>query len=306
MANQVRHLLSIVDLASEEIHELLNRALELKGGVRSEVLRGRSVALLFEKPSLRTKVSFDLAAYQLGGHAVYLSPEEVGLGVREPVSDVAKVLSEYVDVLVARTFTHVSLVELAESASIPVINALSDLEHPCQALADLLTIREVNPGGKKLTIAFVGDGNNVANSLALAACSLGFEFRIASPEGYEIPDAVQNQIQKFVDDYGGSYLQTRSPLEAVASADVVYTDVWASMGQESEREKRRKDFKDYCVTPELMSNAARGAVFMHDLPAHPGEEISPGMLEHPQSVVFQQASNRLHAQKAIIEKLMVN
>lgn len=306
MANQVRHLLSIVDLASEEIHGLLNRALELKGGVRSEILRGRSVALLFEKPSLRTKVSFDLAAYQLGGHAVYLSPEEVGLGVREPVSDVAKVLSEYVDVLVARTFTHVSLVELAESASIPVINALSDLEHPCQALADMLTIREVNPEGKKLTIAFVGDGNNVANSLALAACSLGFEFRIASPEGYEIPEAVQNQIQKFVNDYGGSYLQTRSPLEAVASADVVYTDVWASMGQESEREKRRKDFRDYCVTPELMSNAAHGAVFMHDLPAHPGEEISPGMLEHPQSVVFQQAANRLHAQKAIIEKLIVN
>jgi ornithine carbamoyltransferase len=278
----------------------------LKGGARSEVLRGRSVALLFEKPSLRTKVSFDLAAYQLGGHAVYLSPEEVGLGVREPVSDVAKVLSEYVDVLVARTFTHVSLVELAESASMPVINALSDLEHPCQALADMLTIREVNPDRKKLTIAFVGDGNNVANSLALAACSLGFEFRIAAPEGYEISETVQKQIQKFVDEYGGSYLQTRSPLEAVASADVVYTDVWASMGQESEREKRKKDFKDYCVTPELMSNAARGAVFMHDLPAHPGEEISPGMLEHPQSVVFQQAGNRLHAQKAIIEKLMVN
>jgi ornithine carbamoyltransferase len=306
MANQVRHLLSIGDFTPAEIHELLNRALEMKRGVQSEVLRGRSVALLFEKPSLRTKVSFDLAAYQLGGHAVYLSPEEVGLGVREPVSDVAKVLSEYVDVLVARTVTHASLVELSNAASIPVINALSDLEHPCQALADMLTIREIKPYPQILTVAFVGDGNNVANSLALAACSLGFEFRIASPEGYEITEAIQNQVRKLVDNYGGSYRQMRSPMDAVASADVVYTDVWASMGQESERERRRKDFTGYCVTPELMSYAARGAMFMHDLPSHPGEEISPGMLEHPQSVVFQQAANRLHAQKAVIEKLMIN
>ena len=300
MAQQPRHLLSVADLAPGEIRELLDHALEMKRDGEMDVLRGKSVALLFEKPSLRTKVSFDLAVSQLGGHPLFLGPEEVGLGTREPIPDVARVLSGYVDALVVRTFAQESLEELARYATIPVINALSDAEHPCQALADMLTLYELRHQLRGLTVAFIGDGNNVAASLALAASSLGLTFRIASPEGYELPLRVRQQAEALAREQGGVLQQLRDPRQAVAEADVVYTDVWTSMGQEAEGEQRQRAFAGYQVTPELLAQANPGALFMHPLPAHPGEEIASGLLERPQSVVFQQAANRLHAQKAVL------
>ena len=300
MAQQPRHLLSVADLAPGEIRELLDHALEMKRDGEMDVLRGKSVALLFEKPSLRTKVSFDLAVSQLGGHPLFLGPEEVGLGTREPIPDVARVLSGYVDALVVRTFAQESLEELARYATIPVINALSDAEHPCQALADMLTLYELRHQLRGLTVAFIGDGNNVAASLALAASSLGLTFRIASPEGYELPLRVRQQAEALAREQGGVLQQLRDPRQAVAEADVVYTDVWTNMGQEAEGEQRQRAFAGYQVTPELLAQANPGALFMHPLPAHPGEEIASGLLERPQSVVFQQAANRLHAQKAVL------
>ncbi len=300
MTPQPRHLLSVTDLTPMEIRELLDHALEMKRrSGPGDVLRGHSVALLFDKPSLRTRVSFDLAVSQLGGHPLYLGPEEVGLGTREPIPDVARVLSGYVDALVVRTFAHQRLEELARHASIPVINGLTDGEHPCQALGDLLTLFELRPQLRGATIAFIGDGNNVATSLALAACSLGMDFRIASPPDYELPQRMSEQAEALAREQGGAFSQLREPRQAVADADVVYTDVWTSMGQEKEREARKLAFRNYQVTPDLLAQAKPGAVFMHPLPAHPGEEIAPSMLEHPQSVVFQQASNRLHLQKAV-------
>ena len=299
-----KDLLSITDLSRQQIEDILRRATELKKGAASAALAGKSIALLFEKPSLRTKVSFDVAVHQLGGHSIYLGPDEVGLGGREPVADVARVLERYVDAIVARTFAHANLVELAGSTSVPVINALSDAEHPCQALGDLLTIQEHAGHLQGLTIAFIGDGNNVATSLSLATASVGAGFVIASPPGYELPKLVVAMAQKLADESGSTMRQVVPPREAVQDADVVYTDVWTSMGQESEAQQRRNTFQDYQVGPALMALARPRALFMHDLPAHPGEEIAEGMLEHPQSVVFDQAENRLHVQKAVLELLL--
>jgi len=300
-----RDLLSIADLSHEETLELLSRALELKRGAQSQCLAGKNVAMLFEKPSLRTRVSFDVAVHDLGGHAIYLGKDEVGLGNRESVSDVGRVLSRYVDAIVARTYSHQTLVDLASYATIPVVNALSDAEHPCQALGDLLTIQEHSGGSLRgLTIAFIGDGNNVAASLALAAAAIGAHFVIASPPGYELPEHVAKQAQKLARGSGAIIRQARDPKAAARQADVVYTDVWVSMGQEAQGEQRRRDFQGYQVTPELMALAGPKAVFMHPLPAHQGEEVAQGMLEHPQSVVFDQAENRLHAQKAVLELLL--
>ena len=299
-----RDLLSITDLSGQELQSVLDRAVELKGGVKSDALVGKSVALLFEKPSLRTKLSFDLAVHQLGGHPVYFTPDEVGLGKREPVADVARVLELQVDCLMARTFAHATVEELAAHASVPVVNALSDAEHPCQALADLLTIQEHTGRLQGATIAFIGDGNNVAASLALGAASLGASFVIASPRGYGLPATVLAKAEAMAAERNATVKQVVNPQEAAQNADVVYTDVWTSMGQESEAQQRRHAFQGYQVTPELMALAKPGAIFMHDLPAHHGEEIAEGMLEHPRSVVFAQAENKLHAAKALLELLL--
>lgn len=282
----------------------MEQALVMKRGDTPCVLAGKTLALLFEKPSLRTRISFDMAMHQLGGHAIYLSPQEVGLGQREPVSDVARVLSRYVDGICARVFSHQTLLALAESSSVPVVNALSDWEHPCQALSDLLTIYEMKGKLAGLTLAFIGDGNNVANSLLLASSLVGMDFRFASPPGYQIREAVLSQARGFAA-HSGSQIQTCNEAdEVVKSADVIYTDVWTSMGQEAEAEKRRLAFSGYQVDEKLLSMARGDALFMHPLPAHHGEEISEGLLDNTRSVVFDQAENRLHLQKALLAKML--
>ena len=303
MTTGIRHLLSVADLSPVEVEGMLRLASELKGAPAPQVLSGRTVALVFEKPSLRTRVSFDVAIHQLGGHALYLGRDEVGMGVREPVSDTARILSRYVDAIVVRTFAQATLKTLAQYSSVPVINALSDAEHPCQALADLLTVQEHKGGLAGTTIAYIGDGNNVAVSLAIAAASVGANFTIASPAGYELPAEAVEKTRRRAALTGAQVTLTDSPQQAVVGADVVYTDVWTSMGQEAESAIRREAFRGFRVDAELMSSAGEGALFMHPLPAHPGEEIAEGMLEHPQSVVFDQAENRLHVQRAILAEL---
>lgn len=298
------HLLSMADLRKDQVLRITERGRAFKAGEDTRPLAGKMVAMLFEKPSLRTRVSFDVGITQLGGHAIYLGGNEVGLGGREPVSDVARVLSRYVDGIIARVTEHRTLEELAEHGSVPVINALSEVEHPCQTLADLQTIREHHGHLEGITIAFVGDGNNVASSLALGAAYVGADFVIASPVGYELARQYGERARKAASTNKAGVRQVTSPEDAVTGADVVYTDVWVSMGNEAEAETRGAAFQSYQVTPELMKLANPGAIFMHDLPAHAGEEISEGMLEHPQSVVFDQAENRLHAQKAVLELVL--
>ena len=299
-------LLSISDLNRKEIEYLMEQAWRMKREGSPPLLSGRTLALLFEKPSLRTRVSFEIAMYQLGGHGIYLSPEEVGLGKRESIADVARVLSRYVDAIAARTFSQDTLRTLASYSSVPVINALSDQEHPCQALSDLFTIYEKKGRLTGLTLAFIGDGNNVANSLLLSACLLGMNFHLASPPGYEVKEEVLNQGREFAALSGGQIRLTNNPDEAARDADVIYTDVWASMGQEAEVEKRRLAFSGYQVDNELLSLAKGDVLLMHPLPAHHGEEISPGLLDDPRSMVFNQAENRLHLQKALLVKLLSN
>ena len=286
-----KDLLSIADFGREEVERVIETAFAMKRGDFGAPLAGRTLALIFEKPSLRTRVSFDVGMAQLGGHTIYLSQAEVGLGMREPTGDVARVLDRYVDVIAARTFAHETVEELARYALVPVINALSDREHPCQALADLLTIREKKGTLRGVRIAYLGDGNNVARSLALGAAALGAEFAVASPAGFGLADiaGIRNM---------------EGPEDAVRGADVVYTDVWTSMGQEAETGLRREVFAPYQVTAALMAMAAPDAVFMHDLPAHRGEEVVPEVIDGPQSVIYDQAENRLHAQKAVLALLL--
>ena len=300
-----KDLLSVVDLSRGEVEQLVEQALVMKQGGMRCLLPWRSVALLFEKPSLRTRVSFDVAVAQLGGHCLYLSPQEVGLGKREPVPDVARVLSRYVDCIVARVFSHQTLVALAQSASISVINALSDVEHPCQALADLLTIREKKGRMEGLRLAFVGDGNNVARSLALLSAMMGVDFAIASPAGYQLDEDTVKQARSLAAINGSKVVVTGDPAEAVRDADVVYTDTWASMGQEEETGARRKAFADYQVNGSLLSLAKQDVVFMHCLPAHHGEEVTSDVLNGPASIVFDQAENRLHMQKAVLAQILL-
>ena len=299
-----RDLLSISDLSAAELTRILDVASALKDAGRRPLLAGRTLALVFEKPSLRTRVSFDVAMTHLGGHCVYLSPPEVGLGTRETPADVARVLSRYADAIAARTFTQATVAELAEHASIPVINALSEEEHPCQALADLLTVREKKGTLRDITVAFIGDGNNVAASLALGGGLSGMHIRVASPEGYEVTSEVRSRAESSAATNGGSFAQLRAPEEAVEGADVVYTDVWASMGQEAEASARKEAFAGYTVDASLMSLARKDAIFMHDLPAHRGEEVAAEVIDGPQSVVFDQAENRMHAQKAVLALLL--
>ena len=308
MANptlQSKHLLSVADLRPDELCALVERARDIKRAPDAATpLRGKTVALLFEKPSLRTRVSFEVASARLGGSCLYLSPQEVGIGGREAVSDVAQVLSRYVDCIVYRCFSHANLVELAHYASVPVINALSENEHPCQTLADLTTVLQQRGALPGTTLAYIGDGNNVARSLALGCAATGMAFRIASPAGYGLTAEDERAIEAVASANGGSAAFLRHPREAVAGANVVYTDVWASMGKEEEAAVRKEDFREYQVNPELMVHAAPDAVFMHDLPAHYGEEVPHGFLDHPQSIVFDQAENRLHAQQALLEALL--
>jgi len=301
-----KDLLSVSDFNRKEIERLIEQAVHMKKEGVSPLLSGRTLALLFEKPSLRTRVSFEIAMYQLGGHSIYLSPEEVGLGKREPVADAARVLSRYVDGIAARTFSQETLRFLAGHSSVPVINALSDLEHPCQALSDLLTIYEKKGRLPGLNLAFIGDSNNVANSLLLAACLLGMNFHIASPPGYEVKGEVLSQGREFAALSGSQIQLTSDPYEAAKDADIVYTDVWASMGQEAEAEQRRLAFAGYQVDNKLLSLAEGGVLFMHPLPAHHGEEISAGLLDDPRSVVFDQAENRLHLQKALLARILLS
>jgi ornithine carbamoyltransferase len=304
-----RHFTDLSDINAAEAAELLDRAATLKRedrlGDRPQMLAGRTLGLVFDKPSLRTRVSFEAAITQLGGNALFLNGKDVGLGVRETVADFARVISQYVDALAVRTFSQTTIDELARHATIPIINALSDWSHPCQALADLLTIREAlgeNLAGLKL--AFVGDGNNVARSLAQASAMFGVDFVLSCPVGYEYPATFSD---RFAATHPGVPLAIEhDPKAAVKGADVVYTDVWASMGQEAESEARKAVFDPYRVDAALLSLAKPSAVFLHCLPAHRGEEVTEEVLEGPSSLVFPQAANRLHFQKALLAWLLID
>ena len=300
---KTKDLLSVGDLTAAEVNRLIDRSIESKLQATSQILSGKILALLFEKPSLRTRVSFEVGICQLGGNSLYLSPNEVGLGKREPVSDVAQVLSRYVDGIVARTFSHQTLQTLAHCSTVPVINALSDLEHQCQALADMVTICEKKGKLSNLTLAFVGDSNNVACSLLLASSLIGINFQVASPPGYAIGEEILETAREFATHSGSQIILTEDPRQAMKGADVVYTDVWTSMGQEDEAERRRKAFANYQVDTRLLSLAKKDAIFMHPMPAHRGEEVADGVLESQCSVVFDQAENRLHLQKALLVEM---
>ncbi len=299
----VRHIISLSDLTKEEILDILKLALKLKDerrkGVYNDYLKNRSLAMIFELPSTRTRISFEVAMADMGGHALYLNWNDLQLGRGETIADTAKVLSRYVHAVMMRVRKHETIVEFARNSRVPVINGLSNLEHPCQIIGDLLTILE-KKGNFDIKLAWVGDGNNVCNSLILASAMLGFEMSIATPEGYE----PNSEILRKAREIGGDIKLLREPLEAVEDADVIYTDVWTSMGQEEEREIRLKVFKKYQVNSELVERAKDDVIVMHCLPAHRGEEITDEVMDGKNSVVFDQAENRLHAQKAILMRLI--
>ncbi len=301
-----RHFLSLADQSREEVRNLLDLARQIKLGPQSfqDVLRGRTLAMIFMKPSLRTRVSFEVGMSQLGGRALYLGPSEISLGKREPTSDIAQVLSRYVDGIMARVFAHQDVLDLARYATVPVINGLSDLLHPCQVLADLLTIEEKFGRLAGLKMAYIGDGNNMAHSLMNGGARTGMHVAVASPVGYGPDAVVVAGAQAMAEESGGSVVVTGDPREAAAGADVVVTDTWASMGQEAEREERIAKFQGFQVDGALMGLARRHAIFLHCLPAHRGEEVSEEVIDGPQSVIFDEAENRLHAQKAILVRLM--
>lgn len=295
------HFLAIADTPGERIVALLELAARLKSARRSGAtpLRGRSIVQIFEKPSLRTRLSFDIAMVELGGHCTYLSPAEVGLGRRESVSDVARVVARMVDAVVLRTYAHETIEEFARHSTVPVVNGLSGQEHPCQALADVFTVRE-RKGTDNVTAAYIGDGNNVAHSLMLCSAKAGLSLRVASPAGYE-PQARFVELAREAAERTGAAIDVgNDPERAAAGADVLYTDVWTSMGQEAEYERRRRAFQGFQVNAALLARAKPDAIVMHDLPAHRGEEVTDEVLDGPQSVVFEQAENRLHAQKAVL------
>ena len=299
----MKHFLSVADLTPDEFASVLDTARDMKNGRREKPLAGKVIALILEHPSLRTRVSFEVGIRQLGGECVYLSRSDIGMGVREPVADVARVLGRWVDGIVVRTASPENVDQLAQHSTVPVVNAMTDREHPCQAVGDLLTILEHKGELRGLRVAFVGDGNNVAASLALACASVGADFVIASPPAFQIPTAAWEEAKSRAAGMVSKVGWVELPQQAVRDADVVYTDVWVSMGQEAERAERLAAFGDYQVTSELMGYAKPDAVFLHDMPAHEGEEIEAGMLDDPRSIVFDQAENRLHAQKAILSHL---
>ena len=300
MTREHRDFLAIPDFSPAELESLLGLAEAMRVGTyNKKPLAGQSLAMIFMKASTRTRVSFEVGTYQLGGHALFLSPRDVQLGRGEPIADTAKVLSRYVNGIMIRTFAHSDVEELARAATVPVINGLTDLLHPCQILADILTIRQQLGGLTGRKIAWIGDGNNMANSWINAAVVLGFELSLACPEGYE-PDATILARARS----RGNVTLLRDPNEAVRDADVVTTDVWASMGQEDEQAAREKAFRSFCVNGSLMSRAAKAAIFLHCLPAHRGEEVTSDVIDGPQSRVWDEAENRLHIQKAIMAVLM--
>jgi ornithine carbamoyltransferase len=301
----LKHFISIADYSKQEIEEIFSLTKDLKEktkkGEEHHLCKGLTLSMIFAKPSARTRISFETGMYQLGGYALYLSPNDIGIGKRESVSDISRVISRYNDIIMARMFDHQHIVELAEFASVPVINGLTDYNHPCQIMADMFTILEHRGHLDDLKITYIGDGNNVANSWINLASILPFNLTICSPPGYE-PD---NDILVHAKENNISKVQVLSnPEEAVKDADVVYTDVWASMGQESETKERHNIFKNYQVNQQLMSLAKVDAKVMHCLPAHRGDEITDEVIDGPQSIVFDEAENRMHVQKAIIVKLL--
>lgn len=294
---RIKHLTSITDLSSQEIVTIIKRAIALKKELKSKgknknLLENKTLAMIFEKPSLRTRISFEIGMTQLGGHAIYLGPSDIQMGTRESIEDIAKVTSSMTDIIMARTFAHESIIKLAKNSTVPVINGLSDLEHPCQILADLMTIYEVKKTFKNLTISFVGDcENNVTHSLALASSLLNINFRCAAPKKYFMDKNISKVVKAF---------ETEDPYQAVKDSDVVITDTWISMGDEKEKQQRPKIFKKYQVNKKLVDCAKKDAIFLHCLPAYRGNEVTSEVIDGKQSVVFQEAENRLHAQKALI------
>jgi ornithine carbamoyltransferase len=309
MISSMRHFLSIADFSAADLWQFLSKAKELKDerretGSNQPILKGKTLGMLFQKPSLRTRVSFEVGMLHLGGQALYLSPNEIGLGGRESVPDVARVLSGYVDGIMARVFAHEHILQLAEYSRVPVINGLSDFNHPCQALADVFTLWEHFGRIEGLKMAYLGDGNNVATSLITIMVKLGGHFSIATPPGYELSTQVLGQAQHLAEETSSGITVTHDPAEAVTGADVVYTDVWTSMGQEQETQQRLEVFPPYQVNSQLVAQAKAEAVVLHCLPAHRGEEITDEVADGSQSLLFPQAENRLHAQKGILALLL--
>ena len=303
MSEPMKHLLKLADLTPEQIMGILNLADQLKyeqkHGIAHPVLAGKTLGMIFQKASTRTRVSFEVGMYQLGGNALFLSSRDLQIGRGEPIADTARVLSRYVDAIMIRTYAQQEVEDLAQYGSIPIINGLTDYAHPCQVLADLMTIRERKGSFKGLKLCFIGDGNNMANSLIVGGIKVGMQVSVACPDAYRPDAAIMDWAQKT-----GSFACSADVQAMAANADVVYTDVWASMGQEAEQEARAKVFENYQVNRKLLQHAKPDAVVMHCLPAHRGEEISAEVLDGPQSVVWDEAENRLHVQKAILEILM--
>lgn len=310
MSFKGRDFLSLHDFTTEEIYQILDLAAELKAkqknGEEHHILKGKTLGMIFEKSSTRTRVSFEVGMYQLGGNALFLSNRDLQIGRGEPIRDTARVLSRYLDGIMIRTFEASKVEELAEFASIPVINALTDEEHPCQVLADLQTIREHKGELKGLKMVYIGDGNNMVNSLMHGCAKVGMDISVATPAGYEPMASMVEEAREDAKAFGSKVEITQDILAAAKDADVVYTDVWASMGQEGEAEKRQKAFKDYQVNAAVMAVAKPDAIVLHCLPAHRGEEITEEVLESKQSVIFDEAENRLHAQKAVMALVMAD
>jgi len=304
----MKHFLAVSDLTSDEIQDLLNLAIRLKQEYfqmgNPPLFKGKVLGMIFQKPSLRTRVSFDMAMRHCGGDALYLSPNEIGLGQRESIADIARVLSGYVHALMARTFDHNHVLELAKWSDVPVVNGLSDYNHPCQAMADALTIQEKFGTAKGLNVAYVGDANNVVVSLIHVCAKLGWNFTVASPEGYDLNPKAAGIAKEISEETGVNLNFLRNPHDAVKGAQVIYTDTWTSMGQEEETAKREKVFPPYQVNAKLVSEADKDAIVMHCLPAHRNHELTDEIADGPQSVIFPQAHNRLHAQKAILARLL--
>lgn len=305
---EVKDLLSIHDLSTKEINDILDLAktlkTQLKNGEQHHLLKGKTLGMIFQKASTRTRVSFEVGMWQLGGAALFLNANDMQIGRGEPVKDTARVLSRYVDGIMIRTFSHDEVIELAQFATIPVINALTDLMHPCQALTDIFTVLEHKGRLQGLKMVYIGDGNNMVNSLLQACAKVGMDISIATPKGYEPDAAIVAEALTVAAETGSKIVLCEDPLEAAKDADVLYTDVWASMGKEIEQEDRREVFVNYQINQNVMNVAQKDAIVLHCLPAHRGEEITEEVLESKQSVVFDQAENRLHVQKAIMVLLM--
>jgi len=303
----MKHFLAVSDSSSQELQDLLDLAVRLKKEYfamgNPPLFKGKVLGMIFQKPSLRTRVSFDMAMRHMGGDALYLSPNEIGLGKRESIADIARVMSGYVHAMMARVFDHEHVVELARWSSVPVVNGLSDYNHPCQGLADALTIQEKFGKARGLNVAFVGDGNNVAVSLMHICAKLGWNFKIANPPGYDLNPKAAAIAQKIIAETGGELAFLRDPHEAVRDADVIYTDTWTSMGQEEETARREKAFPPYQVNARLVGEARKDVIVMHCLPAHRGQELTDAVADGPHAMIFPQAHNRLHAQKAILARL---